>query len=31
MRHLIRAMAATICPVCGWWAEAGHQCHPADR
>jgi hypothetical protein len=31
MRRLIAALAAGICPQCGWWAEPGHQCHPADR
>lgn len=27
----IRRLAAVICQQCGWWAEPGHQCHPADR
>lgn len=31
MRRLIRALAAWLCPDCGWWAENGHTCHPADR
>lgn len=28
---LLHTLAAYLCPLCGWWAENGHTCHPADR
>lgn len=31
MNRLLQALAAYLCPSCGWWAETGHICHPADR
>jgi hypothetical protein len=32
LRRLTAALAAwSTCPLCGWWAEQGHVCHPADR
>lgn len=31
MRRQLVSFGAYLCPLCGWWAEPGHQCHPADR
>jgi len=31
MRHLLATLSSYLCPLCGWWAETGHVCHPADR
>jgi hypothetical protein len=31
IRRLIAALASYVCPLCGWHAEPGHQCHPVDR
>lgn len=31
MIRRLATLAAYLCPQCGWWAESGHQCHPADR
>ncbi len=32
MIRLIATLATwTTCPLCGWWAQPGHACHPADR
>ena len=31
MIRRLATLAAYLCPLCGWWAEQGHSCHPADR
>lgn len=31
MTRFLRTLASYLCPLCGWWAESGHTCHPADR
>jgi hypothetical protein len=32
LHRLIAALANwAVCGQCGWWAQPGHQCHPADR
>jgi hypothetical protein len=32
MRRLTAVLTVwSTCPDCGWWAQEGHVCHPADR